>query len=354
MSYEELINSIHRDLQELPRKVIRAGQVLTGEFDYEVAGTPAKVVYREDKMRLLHYERPGAKKKPHSTPVLIVYALINRYIMLDLEPGRSFIQNLLNEGLDVYLIDWGYPTGADRFLNLDDYVNGYLDNAVEWIRSQGPSCEKINLMGVCMGGTFSVMYTALYPHKVQNLITLATPTRFDIDDAGLFLWARGIDADRLSESVGNLPGDLANILYLLVVPVATVDKYVRFLDMVENPKQVSTFLRMEKWIFDSPDMAGEAFKEWIRDLLQQNLLIRNRLVLGGQKVDLSAITCPLLNVFGKKDYLAPPSSAKPLSRAVGSKDVTTMGVDTGHVGIFVGSMSYKTIIPKIVGWIKER
>ncbi len=354
MSYEELINSIHRDLQELPRKVIRAGQVLTGELDYEVAGTPAKVVYREDKMRLLHYERPGAKKKPHSTPVLIVYALINRYIMLDLEPGRSFIQNLLNEGLDVYLIDWGYPTGADRFLNLDDYVNGYLDNAVEWIRSQGPSCEKINLMGVCMGGTFSVMYTALYPHKVQNLITLATPTRFDIDDAGLFLWARGIDADRLSEIVGNLPGDLANILYLLVVPVATVDKYVRFLDMVENPKQVSTFLRMEKWIFDSPDMAGEAFKEWIRDLLQQNLLIRNRLVLGGQKVDLSAITCPLLNVFGKKDYLAPPSSAKPLSRAVGSKDVTTMGVDTGHVGIFVGSMSYKTIIPKIVGWIKER
>ena len=305
-------------------------------------------------MRLLHYESGGPKKKRHATPVLIVYALINRYIMLDLEPGRSFIRNLLNEGLDVYLIDWGYPTGADRFLTLDDYVNGYLDNAVQWIRAQDPSYEKINLMGVCMGGTFCVMYTALHPEKVQNLITLATPTRFDIDDAGLFLWARGFDLDKLAEAVGNLPGDLANILYLLVVPVATVDKYVRFLDAVENPKQVNTFLRMEKWIFDSPDMAGEAFREWIRDLLQQNLLIQNRLVLGGQKVDLAAIRCPLLNVFGKKDYLAPPSSAKSLSKAVGSKDVTTLGVDTGHVGIFVGSMSYKTIIPKIVGWIKER
>lgn len=354
MSYEKIIKSIAQDLKEFPKKILQAGEVLTSDLDYRVAMTPADVVYREDKMRLLHYEGRRKMEGVHATPVLIVYALINRHIMLDLEPGRSFIENLLNEGLDVYLIDWGYPTGADCFLNLDDYVNGYLDNAVEWIRSQSPSIEKINLMGVCMGGTFSVMYTALHPEKVQNLVTLATPTRFDIDDAGLFLWARGFNLDQLGEGMGNLPGDLANILYLLVVPVATVNKYVQFLDMVEDPKQVSTFLRMEKWIFDSPDMAGEAFREWIRDLLQQNLLIQNRLVLGGQRVDLRNITCPLLNVFGKNDYLAPPSSAKPLSKAVGSKDVTALGVDTGHVGIFVGSTSYKTIIPKIVGWIKER
>ncbi len=354
MGYGAIIESLQKDLSELPGKLFRAVEVLTSELDYEDARTPSEVVYREDKMRLLHYESPVETKKRHSTPVLIVYALINRHIMLDLEPGRSFIENLLNEGMDVYLIDWGYPTGADRFLNLDDYVNGYLDNAVEWIRSRKGSGDKINLMGVCMGGTFSVMYAALHPEKVRNLITLATPTRFDIDDAGLFLWARGFDVEQLSEGMGNLPGDLANILYLLVVPVATVNKYVQFLDMVENPRQVSTFLRMEKWIFDSPDMAGEAFKEWIRDLLQQNLLIQNRLVLGGQRVNLKNILCPVLNVFGKNDYLAPPSSSKPLSKAVGSEDVTTLGVDTGHVGIFVGSTSNKTIVPRIVNWIKER
>ncbi len=354
MTYQAIIDSFQKDLRELPEKLLRAGEVLTGELDCEVAGTPSKVVYREDKMRLLHYEPRVKGKDVHKPPVLIVYALINRHIMLDLEPGRSFVENLLNQGMDVYLIDWGYPTGADRFLNLDDYVNGYLDNAVEWVRSQKGSGDKINLMGICMGGTFCVMYAALHPEKVKNLITLATPTRFDIDDAGLFLWARGFDVDRMWEGMGNLPGDLANILYLLVVPVATVDKYIRFLDMAENPEQASTFMRMEKWIFDSPDMAGEAFKEWIRDLLQQNLLIKNRLVLGGQRVNLKNITCPVLNVFGKNDYLAPPSSAKPLSKVVGSKDVTTLGVDTGHVGIFVGSTSYKTIVPRIVEWIKDR
>jgi polyhydroxyalkanoate synthase subunit PhaC len=353
MSYQEIIKSIEKDLKEFPPKLLRATEVLTSDLDYRVATTPATVVYREDKMRLLHYESRTERKDVHSTPVLMVYALINRHIMLDLEPGRSFIQNLLNEGLDVYLIDWGYPTGADKYLNLDDYVNGYMDNVVQWIKSNTGS-DQVNLMGICMGGTFSVMYAALHPEKIKNLITLATPTQFDIDDAGLFLWARGFNLDKLTEGMGNLPGDLANILYLLVSPVATVNKYVQFFNMVEDRKLVSTFLRMEKWIFDSPDMAAEAFKEWIRDLLQQNLLIQNRLVLGDQTVNLKNITCPLLNVFGKNDYLAPPSSAKPLSKGVGSKDVTTLGVDTGHVGIFVGSTSYKTIIPKIVKWVKDR
>jgi len=353
MSYQEIIESMEKDLKEFPKKIFQATEVLTSDLDHQVATTPADVVYTEDKMRLLHYRSLVEKKNIHPVPVLIVYALINRHIMLDLEPGRSFIQNLLNKGQDVYLIDWGYPTGADRYLSLDDYINTYMDNAVQWIRSETNS-EQINLMGVCMGGTFCVMYASLYPEKVKNVITLATPTQFDIDDAGLFLWAKGFNVDKLADGLGNLPGDLANILYLLVVPVATVNKYIQFLEGVENPKFVSTFLRMEKWIFDSPDMSGEAFREWIRDLLQQNLLIKNRLVLGGHRVDLRNITCPVLNVFGKNDYLAPPSSAKPLSKAVGSKDVTTLGVDTGHVGIFVGSTSYKRIIPKIVKWIKDR
>ena len=353
MSYQEIIESFEKDLKEFPKKIFRAAEVLSSDLDHRVATTPADVVFTEDKMRLLHYRSLVDKKKIHSTPVLIVYALINRYIMLDLEPGRSFIQNLLNEGLDVYLIDWGYPTGADRYLGLDDYINYYMDIALEWIRSETKT-KKINLMGVCMGGTFGVIYTALHPEKVKNLITLATPTEFDIDDAGLFLWAKEFDVDKAVEGLGNLPGDLANILYLLVVPVATLNKYIQFLEGVENPKFVSTFLRMEKWIFDSPDMAGEVFREWIRDILQQNLLIKNQLVIEGQKVDLRNIKCPLLNVFGKNDYLAPPSTAKPLSKAVGSKDVTTMGVDSGHVGIFVGSKSYKTISPKIAKWIRER
>ena len=291
MQYQEFIESIERDLKAFPQKLLQASEILAGDLDYEVAQTPADVVYSEGKMKLLHYHRNVKKNRVHGTPVLIVYALINRHIMLDLEPGRSFVQNLLNEGLDIYIIDWGYPTGADRYLTLDDYLNYYLDKAVEQIKTDG-AIEKINLMGVCMGGTFNVIYTALHPEKVKNLITLATPTDFDIDDALLFLWAKKFDVDKIVDVLGNLPGDLANYLYLLVTPVDAVNKYVRFVDNIENKKQVSTFLRMEKWIFDSPDMSGAVFREYIGKLFQKNLLIKNSLRSNDQKVDLKNMRNP--------------------------------------------------------------
>ena len=261
------------------------------------------------------------------------------------------MQNLLNQGLDVYLLDWGRPTASDMYLDLGDHLNGYLDNVVEWIRSETQS-DQINLMGICMGGTFSVIYTALHPEKIRNLITLATPVEFDVDDATLFLWAKQLDVDKIEATLGKLPGDLANILYLLIVPVDTISKYVNFLNGMDDRKFVSTFLRMEKWIFDSPDMTGAVFRQFIGEVVQKNLLITNQLELEGQRVDLRNIRCPLLNVYGKHDYLAPPVTSKPLAQAVGSKDTTTKGVESGHVGIFVGSMSYKTICPDIVEWIK--
>jgi polyhydroxyalkanoate synthase len=353
MDLETIIAQTAEEVMALSGKLQNGIQMLAQGVDHAVATTPADTVYSEDKMRLLHYRPTVAPAERHPTPVVMVYALINRYIMLDLEPGRSFVENLLNAGLDLYLIDWGRPTAADRFNDLDDYLNGYLDTAVDRVRALCGS-DQVNLMGICMGGTFAVIYTALHPAKVKNLITLATPTDFDLPDATLFLWAKQLDMDKALAAFGCLPGDLANILYLLAVPVDTLNKYINFLRQIENRKFVSTFLRMEKWIFDSPDMPAAVARQFIGDLLQKNRLIRNRLSVGHRWVDLGRIRCPLLNVYGKTDFLAPPAACKPLADAVGSVDVTTLGVDSGHVGIFVGSMSHKTICPRIVDWIRQR
>jgi len=350
---QDFIHDIAAGISDFSRKLNRVGEVLAQLPECRVATTPADVVYQRDKMRLLHYRSDSKGRAVHPVPVLIVYALINRYIMLDLEPGRSFVGNLLAAGLDVYLIDWGRPSPADRFLDLGDYLNDYLDEAVDKVRDE-TGADRINLMGICMGGTFSAIYAALHPEKVKNLITLAAPSDFDVDDALLFAWAKRFDVDKIVDVIGNLPGDLANFLYLLVVPVDTVNKYVQFVNGIDRPEFVATFMRMEKWIFDSPDMAAEAFRQYTRDLVQKNLLIQNRLIIEGTRVDLKQITCPLLNLYGNKDYLAPPSSAKPLSEAVGSTDVTTLGLDCGHVGIFVGSTSAKTICPLITEWIRKR
>src|SRR4030065_1515802 len=163
-------------LNETYDKFKHGMELLMKSPDFSVGTTPSKVIYSEDKMRLIHYT--PAVPKTHPVPILIVYALVNRYYILDLQPDKSVIKNLLKEGFDVYVIDWGYPSGPDRYLTLDDYVNGYLHNSVEKIKEMC-GLDKITLLGVCQGGTFSIMYSALHPENVQNLVTLVAPVNFD-------------------------------------------------------------------------------------------------------------------------------------------------------------------------------
>ncbi len=353
MLSHNLIHQFEKEIEQFSDRIKRTKELLSGEIDCDVATTPADIVLTRDKMKMYHYKPAQGKQKIHSPPVLIVYALINRYIMLDLEPGRSFIQNLINGGLDVYLIDWDYPDGADRYLTMGDYINYYIDEAVDWIRQESNS-KRINMMGICMGGTFSLIYSALHQEKIKNLATFASPVETDIDDGILFLWAKKINADKVLQALGNLPGRLSNLLYMLAVPVGSVDKYIQFFEKSDDPEFLRTFLRMEKWSFDTPDMPGEVFRQYIEDIFQKNLLIKNKMVIDGETVDLKKISCPLLNVFGTKDYIVPPSSAKPLSKAIGSKDVTNLEINTGHISMFMGKCSGLEVTPKVVEWIKER
>ncbi|HXD93560.1 MAG TPA: alpha/beta fold hydrolase, partial [Bacteroidia bacterium] len=168
-------NKILQEIADANAKLVKGYETLGRLPEVEIATTPKTEVYAEDKLRLFHYNRDtDAQVK---TPVLIVYALVNTYKMLDLQPDRSYIRNLLNLGLDVYLIDWGNPSKGDRYLSMDDYINGYINNCVDVIRKKHKA-EKINIISICQGGTFSVIYTALHQNKIKNLITQVTPIDF--------------------------------------------------------------------------------------------------------------------------------------------------------------------------------
>jgi len=333
----------------------KASDVLLGPLDTEIASTPYDVVYEEDRVKLKHYKRaalpPGEEVK---TPLMVVYALINRETMLDLQPGRSVVHTFLESGIDLYMVDWGYPTRKDRFLTIDDHVNGYMDNMVDFILEKH-HLNQINLMGICMGGTLSVIYSALRPEKIKNLITTVTPTNFDTDQGLLHIWMKGIDVDRMVDTFGNMPGDLMNFGFLLLNPARLmIDKYVGFSENMDNKGFVENFIRMEKWIFDSPDVPGETFRQFVKDCYHKNLLIQNKMEVGGQKVDLRKITMPLLNFYGMYDHLVPPGACELLTSKVGSKDTMDVSLDTGHIGIYVSSKCQKEFAPKIVKWLKER
>ena len=319
-----------------------------------VGTTPSEIVYTEDSIRLLHYT--PTVKKPCSIPVLIVYSLINRYYILDLQPDRSMIKKLLDEGLDVYVIDWGYPKGADRYLTLDDYVNGYLNDLVDWIR-KAANIDKINLVGVCQGGTLAVMYAALHANKIKNLVTMVTPVNFDTDKGILHIWAKHLEVDKIVDYYGMVPGSLLNAGFLLIDPLRNmIDKYVGLVENIKlkNDDAVNNFLRMEQWIFDTPDQAGEAYRQFIKDCYQNNLLIKNQMQLAHKLIELKNITMPLLNVVAGADILVPNDASIPLNDKVASKDKEIMIFQTGHIGIFVSSKSQQYVCPQIAGWLKRR
>lgn len=346
-----ILRKLAEDTEKVQIHAKKASEVLLSQLNTDIATTPYEVVFQEDRVKLKYY-KPA--KVRISIPLLLVYALINRETMLDLQPERSVVKNFLEYGIEVYMVDWGYPTRKDRFLTIDDHVNGYMDRIVDFIR-QKHALPQINLMGICMGGSFCVMYSALHPEKIKNLVTTVTPTNFDTDAGLLHIWTKDMDVDAFVDTYGNIPGDIMNLGFLLLNPARLmIDKYMGFFENMDNKPFVENFIRMEKWIFDSPAVPGETFRQFIKDCYHDNLLIQSKMELDGKRVDLKNITMPLLNIYAKFDHLVPPAACELLTQNVGSKDVEDVCLDTGHIGIYVSSKFQQQFAPKIAKWFKER
>jgi polyhydroxyalkanoate synthase len=349
-----------RELTELNRKVATGIDNLSRlrEEDLQVGVTPKEEIYREDNVVLYRYT--PMVERPFPIPVLIVYALVNRPYMVDLQEDRSLVRNLLRLGIDVYLIDWGYPSRGDCWLTLDDYINGYLNNCVDAVRGRH-GLDRINLLGICQGGTFSLCYTALYQEKVKNLITMVAPVDFQVKDGLLNLWvgcspgSPGMDVDLLVNALGNIPGEFMNFGFLLMKPFELgLRKYLDLIEILDDDKKLLNFLRMEKWIFDSPDQAGEAYRQFMKDFYQGNKLIKGEVKIGGKPVDLREVRVPVLNVYAEQDHLVPPASSVALVRYIGSADYTVKAFPVGHIGMYVSGKVQQDLPPTIANWLKER
>lgn len=340
-----------KEMTETGSKMLTGYENLVNAGDVDVATTPKELVFQQDKVKLYRYTRET--KATVKTPLLISYALVNRHDMLDLQPDRSVIKKLLDLGLDIYIIDWGYPTRADKHFTMDDYVNWFIDDCVDFIRKNNKT-EKVNLMGICQGGTLSLIYSALHPEKINNLITLVTPVDFSTNDGLLFRWAKDMNIDRLVDAYGAVPGDFLNNGFAMLKPMMKVNKYMGVLDTLQDKDKMMNFLRMEKWINDSPNQAGECFRQFLKDLYQGNKLVKGTLEVGGNTVKLENVTMPLLNIYAAEDHLVPPAASIPLNDHVGTKDKELYKFPGGHIGVFVGGRSQKELAPAIHKFLATR
>lgn len=351
-------DALARELAELGRQGAAAVQALSRiDADaIEVGFSPKEAVWSSERVTLYRYT--PVVETPRPVPLLISYALVNRPYMVDLQPGRSLVESLLALGVDVYLVDWGYPTRADRWLTLDDYINGYLDDCVDAIRARSGQ-EAIDLLGICQGGAFSLCYAALEPHKVRNLITMVAPVDFHADagaDCGLLnVWARHMDIDAMVDALGNIPGDFMNFGFVLLKPLQlNVAKYASLVEAGGDERALVNFLRMEKWIFDSPDQAGEAYRQFLKDFYQDNKLVKGEVEIGGRHVDLRKVTMPVLNVYAELDHLVPPACSRALADHVGTADYTERGFPVGHIGMYVSGKVQKDLPRTLVDWLDAR
>lgn len=343
-----------RDMLDYQKKFVSTVDVLLNMDDPKSDTTSKDLVYHEDKMRLYHYH--SAVTNTCKVPTLIIYALVNRQYMMDLQPDRSVVKNLLELGLDLYIIDWGYPTAEDRYTTLDDYIEVYINNAVDQVLKHAGS-SKLNILGVCQGGTFSAIYTALNPHKVKNLITMVAPIDFEAGTADglLFKWSRHMNVDNMVDTLGVIPGELLNGGFDMLKPFQLmINKYLGIIENFDDPETAENFIRMEKWILDSPDQAGEAYRRFIKDFYQENKLVKGTLKIGSQVVDLENIDMPVLNIYGEQDHLVPPSATIPFGDYISSTDYELVGFPVGHIGMYVSAKAQTLLAPKIAEWLWKR
>lgn len=354
----EYAQRMRDEVQQMMLRSQRMLEAVVTADDAKVGQTPKDIVWRQGRTRLYHYRRPSSPPSPTiASPLLMVHSLISKPYILDLYPGGSFIEFLLGQGFDVYMLDWGTPAPEDRGLRLENYAQDMIPRAVRTIAKTSPS-GKVLMLGYCMGGLLASLYAALHPRApLDALVCLTTPV--DFTRMGLFgVWSdrKYFDVDGLVDRLGNVPAEFMRESFSMLKPASRYSpvQYLGLWQNILNDRYVEQYRAFNKWTNDHIPFPGECFRQTVKDLQWENKLIKGELELGGKRVDLGAIKKPFLHITAARDHIVPPESAAPLVQLVGSKDKEQIILDAGHVGIVAGRGAVKNLWPRVAGWLGER
>ncbi len=345
--------SEYSDFIKDPNNIVKVREMrkLLSSVKYIETGlTEYEIIKETPQYRLLHYM--PTQPQTYKYPLLIVYALINKSYILDLQSNKSWVKSLLDQGINVYLLDWKPPSSFDKYISIDDYVNLFIAESITTIKKI-ERIDKISLQGYCMGATMSLIYTSLYQKNIKNLITIAPVVDTEKDKTVIKNIAKHMDVDKILSHYDNFPYEMLYLLYGALKPFKQgVNKYLSLFKNLDDCGFTENFLRIEKWLYDTPPVAGETFRQWVKDIYQKNLFAKNRLVIGNNIINLSNIRVPLLNLVAEEDHLVSPECSIALNNLVSSEDKSLMKFPTGHVGLIASGYSQNVVLPKVGNWIK--
>lgn len=333
---------------------VRRGMDVIFDRDPPVVGATAKdVVYSKGTLRLYRY-RP-VTDEVYRIPVVLVMSLISKPYILDLSPGQSLVEYLLREGFDVFMLDWGVPRPEDSRLTLEYYVLEALPRNVEEVQKVTGE-QEVSLLGYCMGGLFGLMYSGIFQDApVANLVCAATPV--DFEGMGLFRrWSdrRWFDVDRVVDTLGNIPPDLIFRSFEMLRPSERWAAYARLFDNLWNDLWVKNYRLFNRWVYEQIPFPGEVYRQMTKELMWENKLMKGQLALGGRRVDLTGINCPVLHIMAQHDHIAPFAATRPLTSLLGSQDKEDIVLKGGHVSLIAGRNALFRLWPQLSQWLSVR
>jgi polyhydroxyalkanoate synthase subunit PhaC len=323
-----------------------------------IAQTPKEVIWTLNKAKLYRYVPVLPEEKLHPVPILLVFALMNRPYILDLRPGHSFVEFMIQHGYDVYLLDWGAPGIEDKNLKFDDYTLEYMPRAIRRMKEVSGSSE-FSLLGWCIGAILTTIYAALRPDDgLRNLILLTAPLDFSKKENITFArWVdeRYFDVDKVLGMFGNMPPEMIEYGAKALKPVENyIGNYLRLWDNLDNPQVIDAWHAMNTWVTDNISLAGGAFRQLVVDLYRNDRLMQGTLTIRGEQVNLSHLRANLLTVIADADHITPPCQSESVMVKVGSTDKTALRIPGGHIGIMAGSGASKRTWPQIDQWLAQR
>ncbi|MGY1745411.1 alpha/beta fold hydrolase [Blastococcus sp. SYSU D00695] len=356
-SPQSVLDRVRRDVE---RNALRArnGIKLVAGIDRPGVGCTAKdVVWQRGRTQLWHYRNDldGYGGVRYSPPLLIVFSMISRSYILDLQPGNSFVEQLLEAGFDVYMLDWGEPDERDAHNRLEDYVDDYIPAAVARVQ-QISGADEVNLFGYCFGGDLALLYAAHHPEApLRSLTVLATPVDFrhmgplaDVFRVG------GLDVDQVVDADGNVPPRVVVQGFRSLTPTAEVTRYVTLWERLWSDEYVNSYQAMTGWADDHVPFPGAAARETVAMLVHDNGMVTDRLTVAGDRVHLRDVRVPFLTVRGDRDHIVPADATAPLIDLVGSPDKHELRLPAGHMGLVVGRTAARTTVPTIIDFLRRR
>ncbi len=346
-----LLDGLRRDTERNLFRARNGIKYVTGIGRPQVGLTPKHVIWSREKATLYRYE---SDRRTRRTPILIVFSILGRSYILDLRPGSSFVQWLLDAGLDVYLIDFGEPDAVDATNTLETYVDRYLAPAVRAaVRESGS--ESIDVMGYCFGGVLASLLVAGHPElPVNSLTVMATPMDFSKTEGVVQALQRGkLEIDDIVDETGNVPPEAIHRMFRTLKPTSGISTYAMLWERLWSDEFVEAFQAMSQWAADQVPFPGDCARQCLDVLLRRNLLATGEVPLGRRKVSLAAIAVPVLNIFAEHDHIVAPGACLPINDRVSSTDVTTLAVPAGHVGLVASRHAVRTTIPGLTSWLND-